>query len=38
MVLLHDGGGDRTQTVAALNEIVPTLTRLGYTFAAIPGC
>ncbi|HWW44669.1 MAG TPA: polysaccharide deacetylase family protein, partial [Acidimicrobiia bacterium] len=38
MVLLHDGGGDRTQTVAALNEIVATLTQLGYTFAAIPGC
>ncbi|MFI5042745.1 MAG: polysaccharide deacetylase family protein, partial [Acidimicrobiales bacterium] len=38
MVLLHDGGGDRSQTVAALEQIVPTLTRLGYTFAAIPDC
>jgi len=38
MILLHDGGGDRSQTVAALQEIVPALTSLGYNFAAIPGC
>jgi len=38
LVLLHDGGGDRSQTIAALDEIIPSLTRLGYTFAALPGC
>ena len=38
MILLHDGGGDRSQTVAALQEIVPALTSEGYNFAAIPGC
>lgn len=31
-VLLHDGGGDRSQTVAALPTIVRTLKARGYTF------
>ncbi|MER7760560.1 polysaccharide deacetylase family protein [Streptomyces sp. NPDC097619] len=31
-VLFHDGGGDRTQTVAALKEYLPWLTSQGYTF------
>jgi hypothetical protein len=37
-VLLHDGGGDRSQTLAALATILPTLSSLGYGFASIPGC
>jgi peptidoglycan/xylan/chitin deacetylase (PgdA/CDA1 family)/glycine betaine/choline ABC-type transport system substrate-binding protein len=38
VVLLHDGGGDRSQTLAAVQQIVDTLSRLGYNFASIPGC
>ncbi len=38
IVLLHDGGGDRSQTLAALATILPTLSSLGYGFASIPGC
>jgi peptidoglycan-N-acetylglucosamine deacetylase len=33
VVLLHDGGGDRSQTVAALGGILKTLKARGYTFA-----
>jgi peptidoglycan-N-acetylglucosamine deacetylase len=33
VVLLHDGGGDRSQTVAALSGILRTLKARGYTFA-----
>lgn len=32
IVLLHDGGGDRSQTVAALGQVLETLTRRGYRF------
>jgi peptidoglycan/xylan/chitin deacetylase (PgdA/CDA1 family)/spore germination protein YaaH/GT2 family glycosyltransferase len=32
VVLLHDGGGDRAQTVAALPRIIATLKGEGYTF------
>jgi peptidoglycan/xylan/chitin deacetylase (PgdA/CDA1 family) len=32
IVLLHDGGGNRTQTVAALERLLPWLTSQGYTF------
>ncbi|MFF2349689.1 polysaccharide deacetylase family protein [Kitasatospora sp. NPDC058115] len=32
VVLLHDGGGDRTQTVAALRQLLPWLTAQGYRF------
>ncbi|WP_079184186.1 polysaccharide deacetylase family protein [Streptomyces uncialis] len=32
VVLLHDGGGDRSQTVAALPKILKTLKSKGYTF------
>lgn len=35
-VLMHDGGGDRTQTVAALREILRTLTARGYAFRPLP--
>ena len=35
IIVLHDGGGDRTQTVAALNELIPRLQRAGYTFTTV---
>ncbi|WP_380282741.1 polysaccharide deacetylase family protein [Kitasatospora purpeofusca] len=36
VVLLHDGGGDRSQTVAALPAVLRTLKSRGYTFALLP--
>ncbi|MFG2721871.1 polysaccharide deacetylase family protein [Streptomyces sp. NPDC048416] len=33
IVLFHDGGGDRAQTVAALKELLPWLAQQGYTFS-----
>ncbi|WP_433018647.1 polysaccharide deacetylase family protein [Kribbella sp. CA-294648] len=36
VVLLHDGGGDRTQTVTALDRALTQLTARGYTFRALP--
>ena len=36
VVLLHDGGGDRSQTVAALARVLRTLSARGYTFKALP--
>lgn len=38
VVLLHDGGGDRSQTVAALDEILDELSGRGYRFTPVPGC
>ncbi|MDO4532815.1 MAG: polysaccharide deacetylase family protein [Coriobacteriia bacterium] len=35
VILVHDGGGDRSQTVAALNEAIPKLQAEGYTFVTI---
>ncbi len=35
IVLLHDGGGSRAGTVAALRTILATLTAEGYTFPAL---
>ena len=35
VVVMHDGGGDRSQTVAALEIILPTLRDQGYRFAAM---
>ncbi|RLT44671.1 MAG: polysaccharide deacetylase family protein [Chloroflexi bacterium] len=35
IVLLHDGGGDRAGTVAALRTILATLTAEGYSFPAL---
>ncbi|MFJ3229435.1 glycosyltransferase [Streptomyces sp. NPDC086787] len=32
VVLMHDSGGDRHQTVQALDRFLPTLQRQGYTF------
>lgn len=34
-VLFHDGGGDRSQTLAALRRILPALSARGYAFAAL---
>ncbi len=36
IVLLHDGGGDRRQTLAALPSIVRTLKARGYRFVTVP--
>jgi peptidoglycan-N-acetylglucosamine deacetylase len=33
IVLLHDGGGDRSQTVAALAQLLAELSALGWTFS-----
>jgi peptidoglycan-N-acetylglucosamine deacetylase len=35
IVLLHDAGGDRSQTVAALPVIIDTLRAKGYTFVPV---
>ncbi|MFD7733328.1 polysaccharide deacetylase family protein, partial [Kitasatospora phosalacinea] len=32
VVLMHDGGGDRSQTVAALKELLPWMVAQGYAF------
>lgn len=36
IVLMHDGGGDRTQTLAALPTIITRLRRRGYEFVSVP--
>lgn len=38
VVLMHDGGGPRAQSVAALSQILSSLQRQGYVFRALPGC
>jgi cellulose synthase/poly-beta-1,6-N-acetylglucosamine synthase-like glycosyltransferase/peptidoglycan/xylan/chitin deacetylase (PgdA/CDA1 family) len=35
VVMLHDGGGDRSQTVAALGELIAELQQRGYTFDTV---
>ncbi len=35
VVLMHDGGGDRSQTVEALKQALPTLVEQGYSFITI---
>lgn len=35
IVLMHDGGGDRSQTVAALPEIIAGLRAQGYVFVTV---
>jgi peptidoglycan/xylan/chitin deacetylase (PgdA/CDA1 family)/GT2 family glycosyltransferase len=35
VVLMHDGGGDRSQTVAALDRLLPELTRRGHRFTTV---
>jgi peptidoglycan/xylan/chitin deacetylase (PgdA/CDA1 family) len=35
VVLLHDGGGDRSQTVAALHQVLASLSARGFRFRAL---
>lgn len=35
IMLCHDGGGDRSQTVEALREVIPTLKERGLIFVAL---
>lgn len=35
IILLHDGGGDRSQTVAALERLVPALKARGFRFVRV---
>lgn len=35
IVLMHDGGGERAQTVAALDKVLPLLKAQGYSFPAM---
>ena len=35
VVLMHDGGGDRTQTVEAVSRAVPELIAQGYRLVTI---
>ncbi|HEY3560112.1 MAG TPA: polysaccharide deacetylase family protein [Kribbella sp.] len=35
IILMHDGGGNRAQTVAALKQVLPVLKAQGYTFPAL---
>jgi cellulose synthase/poly-beta-1,6-N-acetylglucosamine synthase-like glycosyltransferase/peptidoglycan/xylan/chitin deacetylase (PgdA/CDA1 family) len=37
LVMMHDAGGDRSQTVAALNILIPKLLGHGYTFTTVTG-
>lgn len=36
IILMHDGGGDRSQTLAALPLLIDKLRADGYTFSALP--
>lgn len=38
IILLHDGGGGRSQTVAALRTIMAELTARNFTFRIVPAC
>jgi peptidoglycan-N-acetylglucosamine deacetylase len=38
VVLMHDGGGDRSQTVRALEIALPQLAAKGYRFGITPKC
>ncbi|MEU5909974.1 glycosyltransferase [Micromonospora sp. NPDC047527] len=35
VVLLHDAGGDRSQTIAALDRFIPMMQARGYTFTTV---
>jgi len=35
VLLCHDGGGDRTQTIEALRSVIPALKQRGLTFVAL---
>src|SRR2546423_247745 len=36
IVLMHDGGGDRSQTVAAVNMLIGRLRKRGYQLVTVP--
>jgi peptidoglycan/xylan/chitin deacetylase (PgdA/CDA1 family) len=36
IILMHDGGGPRTQTLTALPRVINTLRKKGYKFATVP--
>ena len=36
IILMHDGGGPRGQTLAALPRVIDTLRKKGYSFATVP--
>lgn len=38
IILMHDGGGDRSQTVAALPALIKSLQERGYAVRALPYC
>ena len=38
IVLMHDGGGNRSQTATALKSVLRTLKARGYRFEALPSC
>ena len=35
VILMHDGGGDRSQTVEALKQALPKLAEQGYSFVTV---
>jgi peptidoglycan-N-acetylglucosamine deacetylase len=35
IILFHDGGGDRSQTILALPQVIDTLRAKGYTFVSV---
>ena len=35
VVLMHDSGGDRSETVAALDQLIPSLQKQGYRFTTV---
>ncbi|MER7282555.1 bifunctional polysaccharide deacetylase/glycosyltransferase family 2 protein [Dactylosporangium sp. NPDC000244] len=37
IVLMHDAGGDRQQTVEALDRFIPMMQQRGYTFTTVSG-
>lgn len=38
IVLMHDGGGNRSETVAALPQVIAALQQRGFVIRGIPGC
>lgn len=38
VVLMHDGGGNRSETLAALQSLLPKLKAAGWRMESIPGC
>ena len=38
VVLMHDGGGNRSQSVKALKRILEALGKKGYRYETLPGC